>query len=100
MSQEVLGGMPTAPHDGLFARVAHGGEIDHAAWLRIRSEGGFVGTCRLCHDHLIPQSPDEHAGRIDYEADCRNPECSYVMLAPGGRVMRHSTLRSHQPKGA
>lgn len=79
--------------EGFYRNVIDGGEIDHAAWLRARAESRFVGTCRRCNDYLLPLRPHEHAGRTDYQADCRNPDCGYTLLAPGGRVMR-SALKS------
>lgn len=82
-------------HDGLWRRYVAAGEVLHAAWLHARSAGEWVGTCRLCGDYLIPLPPDEHAGRIDYEAACRNRQCRYVLLAPGGRVMGGSAAKSH-----
>jgi hypothetical protein len=100
MTQPTLDGTPPAPGDGLWRRVLANGEINHAAWLHVRAEGGFVGTCRKCGHYLIPQRPEEHAGRTDYEADCQNEECGGVILAPGGRVIRHSAAKSLQPKGS
>lgn len=86
-------------HDGLFRRVVANGEIVHNEWMRVRAEGGFVGTCRTCGDYLIPAAPDEHTGRIDYQADCRSDTCRATLLSPGGRVMRGTTTRSLLPKG-
>lgn len=73
--------------EGLYRLVLRDGEIDHAAWLRARAEARYVGTCRRCGDYLVPLMPHEHAGRTDYQADCRRgDDCGYTLLAPGGRV--------------
>jgi hypothetical protein len=89
-------------HEGFSRRVVRSEQgkaekwIDHGSWLRARAEGGFVGTCRRCGDYLVPRIPDEHGGRIDYEADCRNEACRYTIMAPGGRVFSSAvkSLRS------
>lgn len=90
------------PRDaGLWSRYVHNGQVDHAAWLRARAEGQFVGTCRQCGDYLVPDAPHDHAGRTDYTARCRRGDaCRYELTAPGGRVLRHSGLKSAQPKGS
>lgn len=82
--------------EGLYHKLITDGEIDHAAWMRARAERRAVGTCRDCHDYLMPLMPHEHAGRTDYQADCRT--CGYTLLAPGGRVMR-SALKSVRDGG-
>lgn len=81
---------------GLWKRFITDGEINHGAWLRARAEGQWVGTCRRCGDYLVPQSPQEHGNRTDYEADCRNEKCGFVMMAPGGRVAGGSTRKSER----
>jgi hypothetical protein len=84
--------------EGIYRTIAPHGEIDHAAWLRARAEGRPVGGCRSCGDYMMPQRPDEHSGRTDYEAQCRNfDKCGTVTLAPGGRVLS-SALKSHRAK--
>lgn len=87
-------------HDaGLYRALVTDGHINHPAWLRAHAEHRFVGTCRQCGDYLIPDQPHEHpGGRIDYTAACRNESCRWEMSAPGGRVMRHSTKLSDQPR--
>jgi hypothetical protein len=88
--QQTLPGAPD--HGGLWRRHVTNSTIDHAAWLRARSEGQPVGTCRQCGDHLLPETPNDHNGRLDYTATCRS--CDASLLAPGGRVMRGSGLWS------
>lgn len=78
---------------GLYRLVHEDGAIKHAAWLRARAEHQQVGTCPRCNDYLIPAPPYEHAGRTDYQADCRNSECGYSLVAPGGRVREPHTIR-------
>lgn len=79
---------------GLWARYLTDGTINHAAWLRARSTGEFVGTCRHCGAYLVPAAPEDRGGRTDYSADCRS--CPYTMTAPGGRVARGTTRRSER----
>jgi uncharacterized OB-fold protein len=79
--------------EGIYRTIAPDREIDHHAWLRARAEGRPVGSCRSCGDYMMPQRPDEHSGRTDYEAQCRT--CGRVLLAPGGRRMS-SALKSHR----
>lgn len=82
---------------GLWKRfVDSDGRINHAAWLRARAEGQWVGTCRRCGDYLIPEAPHEHDNRSDYQASCRNDGCGYVMTAPGGRIALGSTRKSER----
>lgn len=97
MTQPALDG--TIAHNGFYRAVIANGEINHAAWMHKRATGEFVGTCRKCGDYLIPERPDDHAGRTDYEATCRNADCAGTVMAPGGRVLRHSAAKSLQPKG-
>lgn len=85
---------PAPGEGGLWRRYLDGDGINHAAWMRARACGAFVGTCRRCGGYLVPQRPDQRADRTDYEADCRNTRCGYVLVAPGGRVARGSTRRS------
>lgn len=89
--------IPGRPADdgGLWKRFVHNGLIDHGAWLRARAEHAPVGTCRWCSNHLVPQAPQDRGGqRCDYEATCQDPNCGYVLVAPGGRAMRGSAAWS------
>lgn len=89
-----MAGDGTPDAGGLWDGVLSGWQIDHAAWLRARAMNQPVGTCRRCGGHLIPETPKEHHGRIDYTAACPDDKCRYEMVAPGGRVMRGSTAWS------
>ena len=93
-AQETL--TPASGADGgLWVRYLTDGRINHAAWLRARASGEFVGTCRACGAFLVPGAPEDRGGgRVDYQADCRS--CPYVMCAPGGRVARGSTRKSER----
>lgn len=99
-TQDALPGTPAPmfnPMDHrLWKRFIDDGLINHAAWLRARAENQFVGTCRRCGDYLIPERPDEHAERTDYQATCRSKACGYVMTAPGGRIALGSTRKSER----
>ena len=98
---------------GLWARFTDGDRINHGAWLRVRAEGGFVGTCRRCGDYLVPLAPYEHTDdRVDYEAHCRREivatmvggkrqveGCEWTLSAPGGRMLRRSSRHDEMPTG-
>lgn len=96
MSQATLDGGP-ASGAGLWRSVLDGDAVDHGKWLRVCSEGGFVGTC-TCGDYLVPVRPYEVAGRFDYLATCRRESCAHELLSPGGRVLRRSARLSERPR--
>lgn len=72
---------------GLWRQVLDAnGNVDRGAWLRIRSEGGFVGSC-TCGGYLVPRAPEQVGkNRTDYAAECRNAACAKEICAPGGRL--------------
>lgn len=91
---------------GLWRSVVQSdGRIDHQKWMLAIASGQFVGTCRRCGGYLIPATPDDRAGRRDYEASCRNPSigkairgdvqvdiaCTYTIVAVNGRTFAGTT---------
>lgn len=98
MTQDVLPGTGRAPRfdplkHGLYPRFIDGkGSIDHGQWLRAIAEGVPVGSCRRCGADMMPRRPQSFtATRIDYEAQCRNEMCGYVINAPAGRYLTPSS---------
>lgn len=88
---------------GLWQRYTTGDTINHAAWLRARAEGSFVGTCRTCAGHLAPRPPEHHGILIWYEATCITCHKPYAAPAhqweAGGRALRRSSRHSEMPSG-
>lgn len=91
---------------GLWKSILDGaGRIDHNKWMMAIRNGQYVGTCRRCGDYLVPARPDDHAGRRDYEATCRNESignavrgnvqvdiaCAYTIVAINGRTYAGTT---------
>lgn len=95
MTQPTLDGTPA--HTGLWRKVVDGHQIDHAAWLRAIATGDFVGSCK-CGDFLTPSRPQQVGDRTDYSATCRREECRWEINAPGGRILRRSSMASERPK--
>lgn len=101
-----------ASHGVWRSLVRADGRIDHEKWMMAISNGQFVGTCRMCGDYLIPARPEDHAGRRDYEATCRNTSigkamrgnaqvdiaCAYTVVAVNGRTFS-GTTRAKARKG-
>lgn len=57
----------------------------------------WVGTCPACGGYLRPRPPTTVSStRIDYEADCVQPDCGKSILAPGGRLQGRRYTR---PRG-
>lgn len=91
----------TGGSSGIWRRLMAGGAINHGAWLRARAEGQRIGECPRCGSYLTADAPYERAdGQHDYVAACRDKEeCRYEMVAPHGKVLQGSALKSRRKKG-
>jgi hypothetical protein len=73
--------------------------LNTAAWNRAAGGTEFVGTCRVCGDHMVAE-PTVTTGRTDwYVARCINAECHHEVASPDGRILRRSTRRDEMPQG-
>lgn len=73
--------------------------LNTAAWQRAAGGGQFVGTCRVCGDHMVADTTREEGKTTWYTARCIGAGCHHEVVMPNGRVLRRSARHDEMPQG-
>lgn len=73
--------------------------LNTSAWNRAANGGEFVGSCRVCGDHMVAE-PTRTEGKIHwYTARCIGADCHHDVAMPDGRILRRSARHDEMPQG-